>query len=725
LILMRFGLLGFLIGALLLPARGAVDQTSSSLPSIARLVIDLSGQWDFCIDSSIAPASALSETSIPARTARTPISVPGTWESAGQVRPNPGWPSWEPYNGVAWYQRTVAIPTDWRGLDAELCIGAVQDRARAFWNGNLIGEAGPGNQDTRLRIPAAILSAGSTCTLSVRVVNERGPGGITGPDVTIRVLSPYDGIAVVVGFPEPSAAVAEAARKPEIPGVTAHTDSLVQVRIGNGTAVPVSGTLTLDLKRETGVSASACPDQVSSVGPGSTATVTLHLPDLGRGWYRSLAELRFGGGPTLSGYSSFAVIDAPGIVTARVEECPFGVNHRASTFLATLPPVGSPDPELARLSGTGAAWGRELFWWDSAVPVAKERDWRASDHVVQLYASHGIEMLATICGSWDTSTSGNEQAKILEFTSYVEQIATRYRGKVRHWEIWNEPNRLESWRPPDAGQYDRLLAAASLVLKRVDRENRVIAFATSGTDLEFIRKAIAAGASRAFDIVSVHAFQELPPWETEDPASGKPTQFENLRSLRHLLDQHGRHDAQVWITECGFPTVGSVSPLDQARLLVQSMSWLLVEGMATRIFWSQLQDIDAAGDAPGRRSGLCFSDGSPKPSYLAYRTLVEQISGFTSASRVESAPGSDRLMFHTPRATVEIVWARNSDLDVPVLPYQTVQDVFGRPVKKTGGLLSVGRMPVYLISPPTGSSARQTRELGIHTADSSATAQMD
>ena len=49
-------------------------------------------------------------------------------------------------------------------------------------------------------------------------------------------------------------------------------------------------------------------------------------------------------------------------------------------------------------------------------------------------------------------------------------VATRYKGKVSAYEVWNEPNGKVFWDPePDAAQYTELLKAAYPAIKAAEQ----------------------------------------------------------------------------------------------------------------------------------------------------------------------------------------------------------------------------------------------------------------
>ncbi len=132
---------------------------------------------------------------------------------------------------------------------------------------------------------------------------------------------------------------------------------------------------------------------------------------------------------------------------------------------------------------------------------------------------------------------------------FVRAAALRYRGKVRLWEIENEPNAGNTWyssRPADYVQLSRMVRSE---LKKADPEN--VVFGISGTsDFEnWVPKVFAAGGSDGMDGVSWHTYANPDPDEallsklriTKSAARGKTRYFNSetghMCVLREKVDE--------------------------------------------------------------------------------------------------------------------------------------------------------------------------------------------
>ena len=116
------------------------------------------------------------------------------------------------------------------------------------------------------------------------------------------------------------------------------------------------------------------------------------------------------------------------------------------------------------------------------------------------------------------------------FIKYVRFMVNRYKGVVKHWELWNEPN-IDYWQPhaENKGQlvekaraYGRLLARFANAAHEEDPEAKVLSGGTASPDLLFVRTALAEAPPKV-DIVTYHTY----------PGFGSNHMPEEMDSLVH------------------------------------------------------------------------------------------------------------------------------------------------------------------------------------------------
>lgn len=105
------------------------------------------------------------------------------------------------FDGAGWYRKTVDLPAEWVMKELVLTLGTIDDFDTTYFDGIRVGRTGVeddnGDYSTprRYRIAPGIVRAGKN-VIAVRVFDNVGPGGITGPVGEMK-LSLADGSASI------------------------------------------------------------------------------------------------------------------------------------------------------------------------------------------------------------------------------------------------------------------------------------------------------------------------------------------------------------------------------------------------------------------------------------------------------------------------------------------------------------------------------------------------
>lgn len=100
------------------------------------------------------------------------MQLPVLWEQGGLGE----------FDGIVWFRKTINIPPSWEGKELELSLGMIDDMDATYFNGTKVGgyeAAGFWQTPRKYKVPANIVQAG-TATISVRVIDNQGGGGIWG-----------------------------------------------------------------------------------------------------------------------------------------------------------------------------------------------------------------------------------------------------------------------------------------------------------------------------------------------------------------------------------------------------------------------------------------------------------------------------------------------------------------------------------------------------------------
>jgi hypothetical protein len=282
-------------------------------------------------------------------------------------------------------------------------------------------------------------------------------------------------------------------------------------------------------------------------------------------------------------------------VPAQDAESPWGIapSHSASWG------VGNWSKEIA---DTGVHWMRGFHKGEM-------------DRVLPIIEKNGFQ----VAGILQWSKKGGQHTfpsdALPEWKTYVGDMIKRTKGRVRYWEVWNEPpNFSHSKSPVD---YAKIVAAAYAAAKEADPTVQ-IGLAAQSVNVNFLAQALDAGAAGNFDYVTVH------PYEIMDMvAHGWEPQFLSIvPTIRKLLADKSpsKKDVPVWFTEVGQPVEKGVTPEMQSDILLKAYVLGLAQGVL-RIHW--FEGIDGDSGPFGLIAG---NNGSaPKrPSYTALTQLIKR-----------------------------------------------------------------------------------------------------
>lgn len=218
----------------------------------------------------------------------------------------------------------------------------------------------------------------------------------------------------------------------------------------------------------------------------------------------------------------------------------------------------------------GAAWVVEYIPWPYVQPHGPtEFDWRHADRLVDRAVMEGLRVAIRLDGVpvWarppGTTFKYIEADRHADFAAFAAAFAARYRGRVSHLIIWNEPNLSNEWgqRPVDPVAYTRLLAAVYTAVKRADPSMRIVAAGLAPTteppgsewgldDLLYLRRMYEAGAADYFDLLSIHAYGLTEP--PDAPADPRRVNFGRALLTRQVMEEFGDAATPAIVTEGGW-----------------------------------------------------------------------------------------------------------------------------------------------------------------------------
>ncbi len=478
-------------------------------------------------------------------------------------------------------------------------------------------------------------------------------------------------------------------------------------------------------------------------------------PPSGTGIQRLLLVLRCGDASQVVQHDLLVM---PAELAELPADSPFGLNGSSFDLPEINRRLGIKWMRFENMKWQMFCDGAESFAFDGSIGP-----WNVKhDEYVRLYREQGIEILPYTFQTpkWSTSApDGHKNARSFpprEDADYGEamfQLAARYAGakhpaerlktadklsgsgQISTFQLWNEPNlEGESWAPwvGSMAQYWELFRQGAEGVKRADPGARVSPAGFAGIGLAIVdqmRTHTYADGQRPLDfadLICVHYYsgRQDPEIAVDDPNANRtgksegdgPAFPERLRALVDWRDDYAP-GKPIWITETGYDVGGPIGlgEREQAAKLPRVVMLMLAAGVEKVFIYRE------KGSTPAMHAGagLMRNDGSLRPSWFTYATLIRQFVGVSTRTAVRIAHPDPAVWIHLwERDGQPLLTAWTIGAAVPLgleLGAATVVDAFGGQRRLAAGespMLS--EYPLYLadfaLSPALQALAAQTRQ---------------
>ena len=341
---------------------------------------------------------------------------------------------------------------------------------------------------------------------------------------------------------------------------------------------------------------------------------------------------------------------------------------------------GAFDPEKAydKIAALGVKWARIQSGWAKTERQKGVYDFQWLDTIVDNLLRRG--MIPWICLCYGNGLYDDTAAKMFgavgcppihsaeaeaAWAAYVSALTAHYKGRVTHYEIWNEPDGKWCWKHgPSGTEYGRFAVETARAVRQGDPDAYVIGGAVCFRDISYINAAFDAGMGPYIDGLSFHEY-----------TADETLVFDRVKSLRAVCALHGCPDIQIIQGESGSQSRrggagalsgGAWTPARQAKQLLRHTVADLLADVLFSSYFSSLDMFEALNgtidDAASYKdfayfgvlgadfdqTGAATGSYTPKPSYYALQHLAAVFAGaFTPCDlpmtlHVEDSP----LLFH-------------------------------------------------------------------------------
>ncbi|MEA3335198.1 MAG: cellulase family glycosylhydrolase [Chloroflexota bacterium] len=284
---------------------------------------------------------------------------------------------------------------------------------------------------------------------------------------------------------------------------------------------------------------------------------------------------------------------------------PFGVN----VFLEQEVDPAKREQAVRMAQEAGFHWLRQEFPWED-IEIHGKGDfedrrnepvrsaWEKYDHIVDLAEAYDMELIARLSNppAWSRS-AGNDGGTyappddLADYGDFVAAVVDRYQGRVRYYQLWNEPNIYPEWGDSaiDPEGFTELLKTGATRARAIDPEVVIISGALASTidldgihvparnfnDLTFLQRMYDAGAAPYFDVLAMQGYG-LWSGPTDQRTQPRVINFGRPQLVRDVMVKNGDAQKPIWISEMNWNAVpndipdkryGQVTEEQQARYL--------------------------------------------------------------------------------------------------------------------------------------------------------------
>lgn len=261
-------------------------------------------------------------------------------------------------------------------------------------------------------------------------------------------------------------------------------------------------------------------------------------------------------------------------------------------------------------------WARINLNWNDLEPVQGVRDpdvMADLDDCIGQANRSSIRPLVVFQGSPEWANGGKDwntpPINPDDYASALGYLAERYKGTVKAWEIWNEPN-FDSFWTGTPQQMTGLMKAAYPAVKKADPRAYVLLPGLAQNDAGYLKELYKSGAKDYFDVVSTHVYTRVPP-QTPYKKAGNVS-IAGVQGVINIMKQFGDTKKPVWLTEFGWPVSRSLNEEGQAVLIEQAIKLLQTIKEVKAAFYFQVEDA-GSGDTWEKSVALIDEDKHIRP----------------------------------------------------------------------------------------------------------------
>jgi len=289
----------------------------------------------------------------------------------------------------------------------------------------------------------------------------------------------------------------------------------------------------------------------------------------------------------------------------------------------------------------GVQYLRCAFSWNGIEKTPGHYDWQFWDNLVALARQNHIQLIPYVAYTPEWAARDRNDfwkqppRDPMLYADFMYTIASRYRGRIQSWEIWNEPDNKDYWMGT-ADEFATLAVAAAKRIREADPTAVLVLGGMAKGPGEFFRSLIEKHQlDRYVDVVAMHAYPES--W------LDAPAEFifdDWVPEMSNMITADGSGD-DLWLNEMGYPdyrfranqaSIYGTSVFYryehtrryQAAMLFKMETMALASGRVSLAGWYRIDDFPSTEkrlgpDFVNYHLGVLDWRGRPKPALFALR----------------------------------------------------------------------------------------------------------
>ena len=306
-------------------------------------------------------------------------------------------------------------------------------------------------------------------------------------------------------------------------------------------------------------------------------------------------------------------------------------------------PLARVRRHLAVARRAGVKFLRCGFSWNAIEKEPGRYDWKFWDALVALAAQKGIELTPYVAypPKWavrDAKDFWKQPPRDPAlYADFMQKAVTRYRGRIRTWEIWNEPDNKDYW-TSSAEEFARLVKTTAPRIREADPNAVIVLGGMAYGPGEFFRELMTRHhISRYVDVIALHGYPES--WLE---ARAETVFHDWIPAMQQMIVADGS-GADLWLNEMGYAdyrfranqaSLYGTSVLYrhehtreyQAAMLFKFEVMALASQGVSLTGWYRIDDFPRSEKRLGRdlvnyHLGVVDDRQRPKPAFFALRSF--------------------------------------------------------------------------------------------------------